>query len=137
MQRVPIDRDLAAADAEEAAKVDDGGARLPDTVHDDVDDTPHVLVGGAANFDAQNAGHDLVVEDDGFRTLRWRRWRPRRRRIGGGSLWRWRIAARRRCLRGRGRRLRRLLRLLHQPLRAQIGGGHRTRGPQNRGRQNQ
>src|SRR5215831_5743012 len=37
MQRVPVDHNLAAADAEEAAEVDDGGAHRAGAVNDDVD----------------------------------------------------------------------------------------------------
>ena len=64
MQRGPIHRDLAAADAEEAAEVDDGGAHLAAAVHQHVDDAAHILVGGAAHFTAENA-LDLVVGKDG------------------------------------------------------------------------
>ena len=45
MQRIPIHRDLAAADAEKAAEIDDRGAHLAGPVDEHVDDPAHVLVG--------------------------------------------------------------------------------------------
>ncbi len=60
MQRVPIHRDLAAADAEETAEIDDRGAHLAAAIHQHVDDAAHILVGGAAHFAAEDA-LDLVV----------------------------------------------------------------------------
>src|SRR5688500_242466 len=42
-QRLPIDCDLSAADAEEPAEIDDRGARLPALIHDHVDDAPHIF----------------------------------------------------------------------------------------------
>ena len=63
MQRIPVDRDLAAADAEEAAEIDDGGAHLTGAVDQHVDDPAHILVGGAAHLAAENALDLMVVED--------------------------------------------------------------------------
>ena len=62
MQRVPIHRDLAAADAEKAAEVDDGGADLAAAVDQHVDDAAHILVGWAAHFAAENALDLVLVE---------------------------------------------------------------------------
>ena len=58
----PIHRDLAAADAEEAAEVDDRGTHLAAAVDQYVDDAAHILVGGARHFPAQNALDLVVVE---------------------------------------------------------------------------
>ena len=55
MQRVPVDHDLAAADAEKAAEIDHGGAHLPGAIDDHVDDAPHVLVRRAAHVAAEHA----------------------------------------------------------------------------------
>src|SRR5262249_36864399 len=71
IQRAPIDGDLACADAENPAEVDDGRVNLAVAAHDDVHDPSHVLVGAAANALAEDGGDLLVVED-------------RRRRAGGG-----------------------------------------------------
>src|SRR5689334_15886524 len=54
-QRTPVDHDLAAADAEEAAEIDHRGAHHAFAVDDDIDDAAHVLVGSAADLAAQNA----------------------------------------------------------------------------------
>ena len=54
VQRFPIDRDLSAADAEESAKIDDGGTGLPGLIDDHVDDAAHILVGSAADLPAED-----------------------------------------------------------------------------------
>ena len=79
MQRVPVDRDLAAADAEEAAEIDDGGAHLAGAVDQHIDDPAHILVGGAAHLAAENAFDLMFVEDGHFRG-------GRRRRIAAGGV---------------------------------------------------
>ena len=38
MQRIPVDRDLAASDTEEAAEIDDGRAHTPRAIDNDIDD---------------------------------------------------------------------------------------------------
>ena len=43
MQRAPVDGDLAAADAEEAAEINDRGAHLPAPVDQHVDNVAHYL----------------------------------------------------------------------------------------------
>jgi hypothetical protein len=58
-KRVPIARDLARADAEEPAEVDNSGVDLSVPADDDVYDPPHVLAGAAANILAEN-GADLL-----------------------------------------------------------------------------
>ena len=65
MQRVPIHRDLAAADAEETAEIDDRGTHLAVAVDQHIDDPAHVLVGGAEHFAAKNA-LDLVLVENGL-----------------------------------------------------------------------
>ena len=62
IKRVPIDRDLAHADAEEPAEVDDGGVDLAVPADDDVYNPSHVLAGVAANTLAQNGRDLLIVE---------------------------------------------------------------------------
>ena len=87
MQRIPIHRDLAAADAEKAAEIDDRGAHLAAAVDEHVDDPAHVLVGGAAHVTAENALDFVLVEDGDFRSdLRGRRVGGRRGCAGGGRL---------------------------------------------------
>src|SRR5689334_542623 len=54
-ERLPVDHDLAAADAEKAAEIDHCGAHRAAAVNDHVDDAAHVLVGSAANLASQNA----------------------------------------------------------------------------------
>ncbi len=55
MQRVPVDDDFPAADAEEAAEIDHGRAHLPGAIDDHVDDPPHILIRRAAHIAPQNA----------------------------------------------------------------------------------
>src|SRR5215831_16413936 len=103
IQRAPIDRDLARADAEKPAEVDNRRVNLAVAAHDDVHDPSHVLIGAAANALAEDGGDLLVVE--------YRCWRAGRRigRCGG----RWRRRRRWRVLRpGLPRRRRRPLRRL-------------------------
>src|SRR6266436_6063833 len=55
MQRVPVDHDFPAADAEKTAEIDDGRAHRSGPIDDHVDDAAHVLVGRAANLAAEHA----------------------------------------------------------------------------------
>src|SRR5262245_32033315 len=82
IQRAPVDRDLARADAEKPAEVDDRRVNLAVAAHDDVHDPSHVLVGAAANALAEDGGDLLVVE--------YRRRRAGRRIGRCGGRWRWR-----------------------------------------------
>jgi hypothetical protein len=59
--RFPVNRDLAIPNAEEAAKIDNGGADLSRFVGNDVDDPAHVIPGGAANLFAEDALDLLAV----------------------------------------------------------------------------
>ncbi|MEA3022757.1 MAG: hypothetical protein QOK01_1609 [Alphaproteobacteria bacterium] len=70
----PIDRDLAAADAQESAEIDDGRARLAVAIDHHVDEAAHVLAGDAAHALAENGLRVAGVEHDG-----------RRRRLYGGN----------------------------------------------------
>src|SRR3954463_10241507 len=54
-QRAPFDNDLPAADAKETAEIDHRSAHIALTIHDCVDDAPHILVRRAANLAAENA----------------------------------------------------------------------------------
>src|ERR1700722_961010 len=54
-QQVPVDRDLAAADAEETAEIDHCGARPAVLVHQNIDDQTHVFTGRAEHLFAENA----------------------------------------------------------------------------------
>src|SRR5262245_32950325 len=133
IQRTPVDGDLARADAEKPAEVDDGRVNLAVAAHDDVHDPAHVLVGAAANALAEDGGDLLVVED-------------RRRRAGGGVGGRGggRWGRRRRCRILRPdlyRRPRRSLRRLRElprlswsrcPLRQAIAMDTRCRDQRNR-----
>src|SRR5215472_519768 len=90
MQRVPVDDDLAAADAEEAAEIDHGGAHRAGAIDNDVDDASHVLIGRAANLAAKYAVSVARRDDrDGGRWHRllrrswWRGLLCRRGRRGG------------------------------------------------------
>src|SRR5450755_3728232 len=49
-QRIPVHCDLAAADTEEPAEVDDRRANLPGPIDDGIDDPTHIFAGGAANL---------------------------------------------------------------------------------------
>src|SRR5690242_20213220 len=70
MKRFPGHGDLAAADAEEAAEVDDGGARLALAVDDHVDDAAHALVAHAAHLATHDALHLVAAEHgDGRRAM--------------------------------------------------------------------
>src|SRR3984893_19305234 len=44
MQRIPVDHDFPAADAEKAAEIDHGRAHRTGTIDDHVDDVPHILI---------------------------------------------------------------------------------------------
>src|SRR5579875_773975 len=83
VERVPIDRDLAAADAEKTAEIDDCGARHSGLVDDDVDDAAHVLAGCARHRLTQD-GLCLVLGQDGRRSRR--RGGVRLARAGSGVL---------------------------------------------------
>ena len=87
-ERVPVDHDLPAADAEEAAEIDHGGANHARPIHDHIDDPPHVLIARAPHFASQHA-MGIGGTDHGDR------WRRRRclarglcsgRRVGGGGI---------------------------------------------------
>src|SRR5580704_13034058 len=68
MQRLPVDGDLAIADAEKPAEVDDGGAHPAFAIDQYVDDPSHILVRQAAHIPAENALRFLGFEDgDGWR----------------------------------------------------------------------
>src|SRR5207302_1738764 len=69
MKRAPVDHDLAAADAEEAAEIDHRRAHGTGAVDDHVDDAPHVLAGRAADVASENAAR-LIRAD--HRDRRWR-----------------------------------------------------------------
>src|ERR1700722_6004126 len=71
MQRIPIDNDLPAADAEKTAEVDDGGAHRAQAVDDHIDDTPHVFFGGAPDIPPKHAARFAGADDgDGWRRRR-------------------------------------------------------------------
>src|SRR6267154_623918 len=65
-QGVPVEGNLAAADTEKAAKVDDGCSYLSGSVHNDLDDAPHIFVRNAADLLAENS-LDLLIVDDNHR----------------------------------------------------------------------
>src|SRR5690242_3300365 len=54
-KRAPVDDDLAAADAEEAAEIDHCGAHHAVAANDNVNNAAHVLVDGAADLAAKDA----------------------------------------------------------------------------------
>src|SRR3984957_2497565 len=83
MQRIPIDNDLSAADAEKAAEIDDRGAYRALAVDDHVDDTSHVFFSGAPDIPPKDAAR-FAGADDGDR---WRRHRLLHRRRNA-LLWR-------------------------------------------------
>src|SRR5258708_1957374 len=70
IQGPPIDGDLAGADAEKAAEVDDGRADLPVAADDDIDNATHILVRVAAHALAEDRRDLLIVEHDRGRTGR-------------------------------------------------------------------
>ena len=76
MQGAPVDHDLAAADAEEAAEIDDGCPHRAGAIDDDVDDMAHVLVSGTAHVAAEHAVR-LARRDNGDRRRRRRLLRSR------------------------------------------------------------
>src|SRR3984957_1811540 len=89
MQRAPVDGDLAGADAEKTAKIDNSGSDLASAINDNVDDPPHVVAGRAKRLDAENA-LKLLTANDGGRNgclLFLGRIVTLRRRRGG--RWRW------------------------------------------------
>src|SRR6185436_1743029 len=55
VQGVPVDGNLAAADTEEPAEVDDGGTGTAGPVDHDIDQPAHIFVRLAANLLAKNA----------------------------------------------------------------------------------
>src|SRR5580704_14166732 len=63
VQGIPCNCDLATADTKEATEVDDCCPDLSGSVHNDVDDAPHVLVSSATNFLAKNFLHLAVIEN--------------------------------------------------------------------------
>src|SRR5258705_3842354 len=80
MKRVPVDHDFPAADAEKTAEINDGRAHRSGAIDDHIDDTPHVLVGRAANLAAEHA-MSIPGTDDGDRGRRRRLLRCR------GRIW--------------------------------------------------
>ena len=83
VQCIPVDRDLAAADTEEAAEIDDGRAHTPGAIDNDIDDAPHVFIGAAAHLPAENALHLLRLENS-YGGIGRRSRRPDRNRLIGG-----------------------------------------------------
>jgi len=67
VQQGPIDSKLAAADAEEAAEVDNSGTWLCVPIDDHVDDSTHILVRAAADLFAENSLDILAVQRDSRR----------------------------------------------------------------------
>jgi hypothetical protein len=67
VQQVPIDSELAAADAEEAAEVDNSGTWLCVPIDYHVDDSTHILVRAAADLLAENSPDILAVQRDSRR----------------------------------------------------------------------
>src|SRR3984893_17395548 len=90
MQCVPVYDDFSAADAEKAAKIDDGRAHQPGPIDDDIDDAAHALVRRAADVTAEHTVC-FPCADDGDRG-RWRRLLRRSRGHGSLRLRRWRGA---------------------------------------------
>ena len=95
MHGAPIDRDLAAADAQEPSKIDDRCANPTVSIDDYIDDLAHLLARAAQRLLAQDALHILAVEDDrrGLGSLLgWRNQRQGRLqglrlgRLGGASI---------------------------------------------------
>src|SRR5579883_756626 len=72
MQRGPIDGDLAAADAQKAAEVDDRGAGRAGLVDDHVDNAAHGLALGAGDRLAED-GLRFVLGQHGGRHAGWNR----------------------------------------------------------------
>src|ERR1051326_2751379 len=54
MQRPPVDHHLAAADAQESAEVDHGGAHRGGLIDQHLDDVAHVLAGAALHRSAED-----------------------------------------------------------------------------------
>jgi len=69
-QGVPVEGNLAAADTEKAPKVDDGRTYLSGSVHNDLDDAPHIFVRNAADFLAENSLDLPIVRRQSRRTRR-------------------------------------------------------------------
>src|SRR6185312_13733524 len=66
MQRIPIHCDLATADPEKAAEIDDRRPYLAGPVDQHVDHPAHVLVGGAAHIAAEDALDFVLVQHGDF-----------------------------------------------------------------------
>src|ERR1700722_5411821 len=82
MQRVPVDDDLSAANAEKATEIDNGRANSSGAIDDHIDNVSHVLVGRAAYVTAEHAVCVPCPNDgDGG----WRRGLLRRDR--GSRIW--------------------------------------------------
>src|ERR1700736_1294776 len=62
-QNVPVDCNLAAANAEEPAEIDHGGAVLTGKVHDNVDDATHIFIRNAADLPAEHGLDHQRVKD--------------------------------------------------------------------------
>ena len=73
LNRVPIDRDLAAADAEKTAEINERRADIALVVDQNVNDAPHVFASDTIDLAAEDGFDVLVVEN------------CRRSRILGGS----------------------------------------------------
>jgi len=65
MQRAPIHRDLARADTEEAAEIDDGCPHHALVIDHDIDNPSHVIAGGTHDRLAQNRVR-CSFDDDGW-----------------------------------------------------------------------
>src|ERR1700689_443406 len=65
MQRAPVNGDLAGADTQKTAKIDDRGSDLASAINEDVDNAPHVVARGAKRFNAENALELLPVDNRG------------------------------------------------------------------------
>jgi hypothetical protein len=65
VERVPIDRDLAVTDPQEAPKVDDRSTHLSAPIDDYIDDPPHIFSGDAADLPAQHRLDVLPFEHRG------------------------------------------------------------------------
>src|SRR5262249_25039892 len=62
-QCIPRDRDLTAPDTKKTAEVDDRRPDLSASIHNDVDDTPHILIGPASDLSAQTTLNLLMIEN--------------------------------------------------------------------------
>jgi hypothetical protein len=70
MQRIPIDRDLPAADTKKPAEIDNGGPHTSVLIDNHIDDAAHVLIRGAKYRSAKNSRSLPVIENGGGRGRR-------------------------------------------------------------------